>query len=134
VIRPRGNEVEAVVRVLESDEFDSPEAMATALVKVVATELAKRDTLGVAAGFPGEGPVLAVGPFYDQKDVKKYVQSAQECGLETRVRRLGSPLPLDPAAPAKSPCGGCEHDKVFHGSWGCGVYPDKKNRCPCLGY
>lgn len=134
MISPRSNEVQAVIEVLESEEYESPEAMARAVVKVLAAELAKRDTLGVAAGFPGEGPVLAVGPFYDSKDVKKYVESAQECGLETRIRRLGSPLPIEPTEPLKSPCKGCEHDPVFHGAWGCGVFPDKKNKCPCLGY
>lgn len=134
MISPRSNEVQAVIEVLESEEYESPEAMAKAVIKVLTAELAKRDTLGVAGGFPGEGPVLAVGPFYSTKDVEKYVQSAQECGLETRIRRLGSPLPIEPSKPAKAPCSGCEHEPVFHGSWGCGVYPDKKNKCPCLGY
>jgi hypothetical protein len=134
LISPRGNEIDAVVEVLESEAYDSPEKMAAAIIKAVVAELAKRDALGVAAGFAGEGPVLAVGPFYDQRSVQKYVESAQECGLETRVRRLGSPLPIGPPEDPKAACAGCEHDKVFHGSWGCGVFPDKKKRCPCLGY
>lgn len=134
MINPRGNEVKAVAEILESQSYATADEMAVAIVKVVASELARRDALGVAAGFPGEGPVLAAGPFYHQNDVKAYLQSAQECGLEARVRRLGSPLPLEPSEPAKSPCGGCEHEKVFHGSWGCGVFPDKKNKCPCPGY
>lgn len=134
MISPRRNEVEAVAEILESSEFDDKDKMASAIVKVVAAELAKRDALGVAAGFPGEGPVLAVGPFYNAKDVEKYVESAQECGLETRVRRLGSPLPIEPAEPPKSPCAGCTHEPVFHGSWGCGVYLSKNNKCPCPGY
>ena len=134
MISPRRNEVEAVSQILESSEFDTQDQMASAIVKVVAAELAKRDSLGVAAGFPGEGPVLAVGPFYNAKDVEKYVESAQECGLETRVRRLGSPLPIAPVEGLKSACTGCEHGVVMHGSWGCGVFLSKNNKCPCLGY
>lgn len=133
-ISPRGNEVQAVIQILESQSFASAEQMAAAIVRAVAGELAKRDALGVAAGFPGEGPVLAVGPFYDQKDVKKYVESAQECGLETRVRRLGSPLPIAPSEALKTPCSACPHEPVFHGSWGCGVYLDRNTKCPCVGY
>lgn len=133
-ISPRANEVQAVVKIMESQDYDTAEQMAAAIVRAVAAELAKRDSLGVAAGFPGEGPVLAVGPFYDSRDVQKYVESAQECGLETRVRRLGSPLPIAPSEAPKSRCSACPHEPAFHGSWGCGVYLSKNNKCPCAGY
>lgn len=143
-INPRDAEVDTVVNLMESGDYETPEALARAIVVAVAGELAQRTTLGIAAGFPGEAPSMAVGPFYHSDDVKKWREEAQEAGLETRVRRLSSPGALRPAEALETPSCECGHQKDQHvvkvksGKVGppreCGVLPDGKTKCDCRAF
>lgn len=90
-ISPRESEIAAVIAVMESEEHDSPESLAKALITTVATELSHRTTTGVAAGFPGEAASMAVGPFFHEAEVKNFIEKAQEAGLWARTARLSSP-------------------------------------------
>lgn len=140
-ISPRDSEVETVIDLMESGDYETPEALAKAIVVAVAGELAQRTTLGIAAGFPGEAPSMAVGPFYHAEDVKKWREEAQEAGLETRVRRLSSPGALLPAEALETVSCECGHQKEQHvirvknnkpgPPRECGVLPDGRTKCPC---
>ncbi|MFY1686315.1 hypothetical protein [Plantactinospora sp. WMMB782] len=68
-LTPRGEEVREVVATLESDDFDTPEDMAKALIKQVADLLWFRTwyVLGVRRG---EG--AAFGPFSSEAEAKTY--------------------------------------------------------------
>lgn len=113
-INPRESEIAAVVALMESEEFDSPEALARAIVVTVAGELSHRVTQGVAAGFPGEKASLAAGPFYHKDDVQKFIEKAQEAGLWARPARLSSPdCILDSEALEAGFCE-CNHVKEIH--------------------
>lgn len=116
----RKNEVDAVINLLESDEFDSAEALAKAIIVTVAEELSHRDNMqGVAAKFPNEdGFVLAVGPFYHKADIDSWCEEAQEAGLETRVAPLSSPDCLKPAEAVKSGFCECGHKQEQHVRYG----------------
>jgi hypothetical protein len=138
-INPRESEVAAVVYLMESGDYETPEALAKAIIATVAGELSHRTTQGVAAGFPGEPASLAAGPFYHKDDVQKFIEKAQECGLWARTARLSSPdCILDSDALEAGFCE-CDHRKEQHvvkvqkGTAGppqeCGIA-----ECDCRGY
>jgi len=87
-ITPRKDEVEGVVSLLESDEFDDAGEMAKAIIKLVADVLSQRTTHGVAVGMPGGKPALAIGPCYSVRDARSIAKDAQEAGMEARIARL----------------------------------------------
>lgn len=113
-IAPRESEVKAVIAVMESEEYDSPEAMARAIITTVAGELSHRTTQGVAAGFPGEPASLAAGPFYHKDDVSKFIEKAQEAGLWARTARLSSPDCIKDSDALEAGFCECGHVKEIH--------------------
>lgn len=130
---PRTNEVKTVLDLLESDQYETPEAMARAIVKAVALELSsKRDALGVALKLTKEtSTILAVGPFYDKRDAEKYLEKAAENGLVGFTAPLTGTDALNfyEDTGAKRTCVSCGHAKEMHGvvkTKTCAVY-----KCEC---
>lgn len=83
-IIPLKGEVEAVMAVLADETFEDEKAMATAIVKVLAIQLARRPSfaLAVSAGPPFE----FFWPFYYQGDAEKF--SAQLGALPGERKRM----------------------------------------------
>jgi hypothetical protein len=118
-LNPRKNEYEAVIALMESEDYETADLLAKAIVIAVAEELSHRDTTGIAVRFPGEkGPYLAVGPFYHKADVENWRQEAQEAGLETRTARLSSPDCLRPPEAVRSGFCECGHQREQHVVYG----------------
>lgn len=99
---------------MESDQYETPEQLAKALVVTIATELSHRTATGVAAGFPGEPASMAVGPFYHKDDVSNFIEKAQECGLWARTARLSSPDSIREADALEAGFCECGHQKEQH--------------------
>ena len=144
-ISPRRNEVEAVVAILESGDFESSAEMSKAIIKAIADELAKRDGYGVAIGLRTDDLRIAHGPMYSILDAKRTVREAEARGLRAFIAPLlgaANALPEEVVATHKR-CT-CKHPQALHGaamkpkamtSLGCGVYhPRTKVKCPCTGY
>jgi len=125
-ISPRKAEVDAVVALLESDQFDTSAGMAREIVKQVADDLSQRDTKGVALSFPGQPPGLALGPYYSARDAQKALTDAREAGMEARVCRLSGTGAIRPIAVLTSECGTCGHRVEMHPKVECYVH-----KCPC---
>lgn len=64
---PRASEVSAAVAVLDSEDYDTVQDMAKALVKVVAGELLKRETFVLVPN----GTPFGYGPLFSAKDAEK---------------------------------------------------------------
>jgi len=126
-ISPRRDEVNAVVALLTSDDYDTSEAMAKDVVKLVADLLSKRDTLGVALNFAGNPPGLAIGPFYSKRDAEKTATDAREAGMEARINRLSGTGAIRPVAVLTAAfCGTCNHRVEMHPNVECYVH-----KCDC---
>lgn len=118
-LTPRKSEYGAVIALMESEEYETPEELAKAIVIKVAEELQHRDTVGVVARFPGEQPpYLSVGPFYHKADVDNWRQEAQEAGLETRTGSLSSPDCLRPSEALRNGFCECGHKEEQHVVYG----------------
>ena len=71
-LTPRGNEVKAVVSLLESDEFETPEAMAKAIIKEIADLLSQRDFYAWVYRESPDAFYLPWGPFTSESEAKKF--------------------------------------------------------------
>jgi hypothetical protein len=127
-ISPRKAEVDAVVTLLTSDDYDTSEAMAKDIIKQVAGDLSKRTTFGVAVGFAGDNhPGLAIGAFYSVRDANKTAKDAREAGMEARVARLSGTGSIRAAQALKQVCV-CGHKTEMHVMTTCAVA-----KCDCQG-
>lgn len=116
-LTPRGEETRRVIEILESDEFDSADKMAKALIKEVAEMLAMRDWYALVHRFRGDdsggmnwGPYASVTEC--QKAAEKYIGAG-----EGRAVKLNSPGHLEGMAVGKKWVGFCEvcnHAKGLH--------------------
>lgn len=142
-ISPRKNEIDAAITVLQSEEYETPEQMARALVKSISAELSKRDAFGVGIGLRTDNLRLAHGPYYTQLEAKRVVREAEARGLVAFIAPLlGASNALREEEEAMNKRCVCGHPPQLHGSAikpkavttiGCGVY--KHNvKCPCKGY
>lgn len=109
VIRPRADEVRQVVDLLESDEFDSPDAMAKELIKLCAGLLAERETYAV-----GEGGI-AWGFWHDARSAQK---AAEQIGGQVAKVYPSGPLERRLAAfevdSRRGFCPRCNHPWLAH--------------------
>jgi hypothetical protein len=64
---PRSNEVAAVAAILESPEYDDAPSMSKAIVKAVADELLKRDTVVIVP----QGQPFGYGPYWSETQAEK---------------------------------------------------------------
>ena len=134
-LTPRKTEIDAVVPIIESGSFDTPEAMAREVIKVVAQVLSERDTYGVHAYYKVKGAPnfggLAIGVFYDRRDAEKCAQDVRETGMEARIARLSGTTSIKPPASLQGVICECGHRKELHPKADrCKVLPT----CPCKGF
>jgi hypothetical protein len=133
-LTPRSEEVKAVIEILESDEYDSAQAMAKALIKEVAEILSMRDWWAVAHRFAGdETGGLNWGPYSSVTEAQKAYEKFIGAG-EARAVKVYSAGHLEAMAVGKKWKGFCEvchHAKSLHMSEGnsrdkCGL-----SNCKC---
>ena len=144
MITPRKEETGALVEIIDSGAFDTPEQMAGALFKRAAQLIQERD------GKTGTGLYLTVlegapfGPFYTAADAERFAKTAEaELGLEGRTVRLWAPTTYDLGEKHQHRTEACvcghvrerhvekkRRQGVQHAE--CGVW-DRKTRawCPC---
>ena len=140
-ITPTKEERAAVVAVLSSEDFEDPDDMAGALVKLIYGLLCERDGYGVGIGLQSDDLVLPHGPYFNLGDAKRVAAEAQSRGLRAFVARMYGPakaLSADEGSTYKR-CQ-CSHPKELHGTGklstsGCGVYDRRtREKCPCTNY
>lgn len=93
-ILPRKSEIDAVSRVLASDEYESAEAMSREIVRVVWDEISKRDSFLVHMTGLGERGLI-FGPLLYSDEAKRFCASlpgAQTCfkvhSAATQIERI----------------------------------------------
>jgi hypothetical protein len=130
-LTPRKTEIESVTAMFTSDDYDTAEDMAKALIKTVAQLLSERNAFGVAIGFADSWPGLAIGPFYSTADAQACVSDALQAGMEARIARLCGTSSIKSPETRVGGCGECGHDKALHPkSYKCLVLPT----CGCLRF
>ncbi|QAY17737.1 hypothetical protein SEA_ASTEN_56 [Streptomyces phage Asten] len=90
-ITPRAQEVNAVVEVLESGEYDDAKSLAKALIKEVAQILAQRDGFALAHTWRDGTAGLNFGPFGTEGDAQKFGERLGGVGGTAHVVKLSSP-------------------------------------------
>lgn len=142
-LTPRKNEIDAVLAILESEDYDDAASMAKELIKAVYAELGKRDGYGVAIGLRTDDLRIPHGPFATILDAKRVAKEAEARGLVAFVAPLlGAANALAEEAEATHRKCKCGHPSVLHGhamkpkamsTLGCGVYRNKV-KCDCKAY
>ena len=135
MITPRSNEVDAVLGILESEDYEDPKAMARAIVKALAEQFAQRDSFGVVNISPGF--IYGWGPFWTQRDAEKFGGALTAGGMKPYRLTLAGPEKYQ-AAPQgragglgeKCPCG---HLALAHGSWSKGTLTPGPGACAWKG-
>lgn len=117
-VTPRRDEVKAVVEVLESPDYDSAEAMAKDVIKLVATLFAERDWYAFAHRDKPGSLVLAWGPLSSDAEVKRFGKKMALGGEALSVKLYSTARSLRYAdemdTPPNTECGGCRHPIGLH--------------------
>lgn len=114
-ITPRGEEVKAVVDLLESDGFDSADKMAKAVIKEVADMLAMREWFALTHIWENGSKGLNFGPYGSKAEVKKAAEAIG--GGSYMAIPLHSPGKLQANYEGKKwkgYCQSCEHSPALH--------------------
>jgi hypothetical protein len=112
MISTRQPERSAVAELMDSGEFESPEKLADAVIKLVVALLRERDAYGVACEFLGRN--YAIGPFWDLGSAKR---KAKELGLpEGSIRQMKAASWLEDGETKVQirSCPRCGHDWPEH--------------------
>ena len=141
MITPRKDEKDAVVAVLESDEYPDAPAMAGALVKTVVAQLAGRGQFWLVT-LQG----ACVGPFYSETDAARWAKRTEaEHGVKGTIIPAWTEqvydLTDDMNTNAACECGHAREQHVVTGAKNkpskpkeCGVISRQRERCQCAGY
>ncbi|WP_394615916.1 hypothetical protein JNUCC0626_40335 [Lentzea sp. JNUCC 0626] len=130
-ITPRKDEISAVAELLESDAYDSAEALAKAVIKRVAEVLADREFYaGVHRFGPGQLQ-LAWGPFTSDAEVVKFAKTAALGGewMSLKLCSTGAFLARreKTLAQPSTHCSTCRHPHGAH------EHPKFGGRCAARG-
>ena len=137
MITPRKDEKAALVELLERD-WDTPEALATAVLKEAFNLIQQRDLYGLAVDYAGLRVVY--GPFATEGDTERAAK-----GLDGGVAFIGKMYAASGTTrPEDSPhlgaCATCSHPKGTHdhpksiGYCMAGATNRKQPACPCTQY
>jgi hypothetical protein len=88
---PRKQEYDAIVEILESPDFDSPQAMAKALLKEMVEILSMRDTFAGVHVWKDGTKGVNWGPFYSEADAEGYLKHLGGVGGRLGLVKLYSP-------------------------------------------
>lgn len=116
-VTPRREEVKRVVALLESDDFDSADALAKEIIKEVAACFAEREWYAFA--WRDRGLSLAWGPLSSDSEVQRFAKKAALGGEGRSVKLFSTASMLDrlEAAGKKdrvTHCVTCEHPLGAH--------------------
>lgn len=115
-VTPRKNEVEAVLALMESDEFDSGAAMAKAIIKKVGELFAERDWYAWVWRENQDAFQLASGPYSSPTEVDRVVKKVGLTGQHMALHIYPS-APLNrrlTEMPSSMYCSGCGHPDHAH--------------------
>lgn len=132
-VTPRGDEVKAVIELLESDQFDSDEAMSKAIIKRVAELFAEREWyVWVYRESPEAQWYLPYGPFSSESEAKKSAGKFVDMltGQHMILHVFSYAELVNRMAQYKVPskfCANCTHSLVSH------EHPRKNGRCAVRG-
>jgi len=87
-LTPRAPEVKAIVEILQSDDYETPEAMAKAVIKEVAEILAMRETW-YALVIKGGAKAVNFGPYASDAEVKQVAAKVAGAAPEFHIARMG---------------------------------------------
>ncbi|MDG4783287.1 hypothetical protein O7614_26875 [Micromonospora sp. WMMD961] len=116
-ITPRKDEVQRLVSILTSDDYDNPEQMAKALLKESADILWMRDWYALGSKLSEDSPHwLPFGPFASESEA---LQTFKKVGFggAARTVKLYSPgrlLAFNEGKDWPGYCKTCKHDQVWH--------------------
>lgn len=118
-LTPRGNEVKAVVAIMESDEYDSAEAMAKAVIKRIAELFAEREWAAWVYRENPEAFYLPYGPFSSATEAKRFAGRYVEMlrGQHMILPLYSTSALTERMATYKVPsqfCDSCNHSLVSH--------------------
>lgn len=118
-LTPRGNEVKAIMELLESEDFDSAEALAKAVLKRTAELFSERDWCAWVYRESPDAFYLPYGPFSSEIEAKrfagKYVDSLK--GQHMILPLFSTTELVDRLASHKTInyfCASCKHQLVSH--------------------
>lgn len=129
-LTPRKEEIQAVVEILESDQYDSAQAMAKALIKTVADALWMRDWYVLGSKLRADSEfVLPYGPFASEAEAVSVFKKTAIGGY-VQTRKIYSPGRLLAYVEGKKGwpgyCGTCGCDPGWH-------LQDGSSRGKCVG-
>ena len=137
-LTPRADERKAISALLESEDFDSADSLAAAVLKRAFELFQQRALYGLRWGVGGS--TLAVGPFATEADAQRFYKAVGS-ETESAVARLHGPgLFADVATPAGvCECGHLEvlhkHEKGRGWCWALGgSIRTNVNHCGCKSY
>ena len=118
-LTPRGVEVKAVAELLESGDYDSPEALAKAVIKKVAELLGDREMYAWFYRQSPEGFALGWGPFTSENNAKGFAAKYVDMLDGTHaVFPLNSPNELTRGVEGQTIpsffCTTCNHQLISH--------------------
>jgi hypothetical protein len=140
-ITPRREEVKAIVEILESDQYDSADAMAKALIKEVAELMDLRDWVALTHRF-GEQDRVGInwGPFASDSEATKYAEKVGINGKFATVKLYSPGILLANATSAKRTIKDfCTNPACMHASWTHSAVGNGRGKCvlelcPCDKY
>lgn len=133
-LTPRGAEVKAIVELLESEQFDSADALAKAILKRIGELFSERDFYAWVYRETPDAWYLPYGPFTSESEAKKfagkYVDSLK--GQHMILPLFSTQALVDRLAEHKLPnlfCTNptCTHQLLSH------EHPKKNGRCAVRG-
>ncbi|ANT41062.1 hypothetical protein BI024_gp58 [Streptomyces phage Nanodon] len=139
-ITPRAQEINAVVELLESDEFEDSKQAAKAIIKEVASILAMRDSFALAHIWQDGTAGLSYAPFGTEGDAKKFGERLGGVGGTAHVVKLVSPEALIANQDGKAGwtpfclVDGCGHAPFTHSMAGTSRGACMVDGCECSTY
>jgi hypothetical protein len=120
-LTPRRDEVKAVVELLESDGYDSADALAKDVIKRVADLFAEREWWAYAFRFGPGSQVLSWGPLSSETEVKRFAEKMGVGGEHLAVRLFSTTAALTRAEENQTSvgkdaalCPNCGHPNGTH--------------------
>lgn len=116
-LTPRANEVKAVVELLESEDFDSADALAKAIIKRVADVFAYRDWHAWVWRENPEAFYLSWGPFPSETEAKRTSARVGLKGQHMILPLYSTAALVDRLAADAIPsqfCSTCNHSLIGH--------------------
>lgn len=116
LITPRAEEVQLIVDILESGEFDSPQQMAKALLKQAADILSYRDWFALTHRYGAGQLGLNWAPFASHSEAARAAEKIAIGGLFSTVKLHSSGALLANATSSKRK-GWCQTEGCGHADW-----------------